>query len=86
MCFFCKKKGHRQFDCPLKATNKAPVPMKMAIVALAVSNPDEEEAEVAVLVVKKNKVLKLSGPLVEISCVRQKVYGLPAIIDTSSPV
>ena len=60
--------------------------MKIATVASAASDPDEEEAKVAALVVEENKVIELSGPLMEVLGVKQKVCGLPAIIDMGSPV
>ncbi|XP_067205030.1 uncharacterized protein [Linepithema humile] len=90
-CFYCKSKGHRQFDCPkVKDRNggKPPTAQRssMATVAAAVTVDDEEEEVVACVSVATGGNLEITEPFAEISSICGKECKIRALVDTGSPV
>lgn len=88
-CFYCKQKGHRQFDCStLKRLQQGqPVRQRPMVSAAAVNEEPTEEEEAVVAAVKEETAqLQLTDPCVQISSVSGKSCDLRALIDTGSPV
>jgi len=91
-CFYCKKPGHRQYECPAKqgstaSTRGAKVYPKTPSVAAAVTSEDEATASEDVAVAMESGVtLKIGSPLVTISTFCNQNCKLVALVDTGSPV
>lgn len=72
-CFYCKAKGHRQFDCPVWKKKEAKTSLQsnaLVTAAVAVSEDSDEQSVAAVHHqegdAEKTANLKISNPFVEI--------------------
>lgn len=87
ICFICKKKGHRTFECPSKeqqrnfgATARA---TREAAAASVYAQPGPSDAVAAV---DDSSVLELSDPYVQVCALGGRPCNLTSLIDTGSPV
>lgn len=91
-CFYCKSKGHRQFDCPAKKKQRATggaSQVPAASVAAAVTTDQETSSVGAVQEAAtepaRNQLI-VSSPFVEVCSLGSIKCKLIALIDTGSPV
>lgn len=90
ICFYCKAKGHRQYDCPLLAQRKGntagtqPKPRVSVAAAETAEPPTEDIAAVADRV--DDLRIETSRPYVEVTSIAGRDCRLAALIDTGSPV
>ncbi|XP_011883952.1 PREDICTED: uncharacterized protein LOC105571091, partial [Vollenhovia emeryi] len=87
-CFYCKKKGHRRFECPvLKRKDEKPgTSTSTTKAAASVSQEPEPAAEVVASVDRPECNLEINDPLVPIDSINGERCKLLALIDTGSPV
>ncbi|KAL6256750.1 hypothetical protein P5V15_011684 [Pogonomyrmex californicus] len=87
-CFFCKEKGHRQFDCPtLRNRQGAQGPRRQQTVQVAAAVFKEAaEDSVALISEDESSRLKLSRPLMQVNSIYNNACELVALMDTGSPV
>lgn len=93
ICFYCKAKGHRLYECPLvkqKGARPPTMARQQAGVAAGVTQiteTDETSAEVVATVREQPGItLELSSPIVEVIEVGGQNCKLAAMLDTGSPV
>jgi len=89
-CFVCKKKGHRQFDCPTgKARDSRTYqPGQRAVQTAAPVTEVEPEPveEVVALVDERKSTVRFADPLRKVDSICNRKCDLRAILDTGSPV
>jgi len=91
-CFYCKKPGHRQYECPGKkqgsgTASGARVQPRTPTVAAAVTGDDEGAATEEVAATSEpGTMLETGSPLIAISVFCNQNCKLIALIDTGSPV
>lgn len=86
-CFFCKEKGHRQFNCPALRNRREMQGVRSQTVQAAAAVCEEAtEDSVALVAEDDGNRLELSRPLVQVNSVCNKACELVALIDTGSPV
>lgn len=87
ICFICKKRGHRTFECPTKEPQRnfgATVRPTREMAAASVC--DQPGPSDAVAAVQDSSMLKVSNPYVEVSVLGGRLCKLTSLIDTGSPV
>ncbi|XP_067216895.1 uncharacterized protein [Linepithema humile] len=90
-CFYCKAKGHRQFDCPVlksKGDGKPTLQARHATgyTAAAVSSAASSDDVVAIVAQPAEGRLELSQPTTKITSICNEKCDLEALVDTGSPV
>lgn len=89
VCFYCKKKGHRQYDCPslMEKSRKPTTPLQqMASTPVAVSEDASADESGALISEAEHVKLHLSESLILINSMEGRSCNLTAMVDTGSPV
>lgn len=93
-CFYCKAKGHRQFDCPIvkkKETmtttgGKQLIPGRPASASVVAALSTEEPGEQIVIIQGEEKKIEVDGPFITVSSLMGESTKLITLIDIGSPV
>jgi len=86
-CFFCKKSGHRQYDCPVKKKNRSPsVQQRTTTTPAAVSEDSSQAEQIAFVADVTEDRLELCESSVQVDSLQGQPCKLVALLDTGSAV